>query len=230
MTCNIIATGSDGNATIVNGGILIDCGVTMKSLRPYAKQLRLVLLTHTHSDHFKPPTVRALAKARPALRWACCYWMVDQLLAVGVDRRCIDVVEPGQCVSYEDFASVMPEKTPHNVPNCCWHVFTGGESLIYATDCGDLDGIEAEEYDMYLIEANHSRAELEARIAEKEAAGEFAYEIKAAENHLSREQAIDWLARNMGPRSQWIPMHEHKDKGGGANGGTPDVCENDSSF
>lgn len=227
MTCNIIATGSDGNATIINDTILIDCGVTMKALRPFAKQLRLVLLTHTHSDHFKPPTVRALAKARPALRWACCPWMVDHLLAAGVNIRCIDVIKPGHAAEYHDLAAVMPEKVHHNVPNCCWHVFTGGETLIYATDCGDLDGIEAEDYDMYLIECNHSRAELEARIAEKEAAGQFAYELKAAENHLSREQAIDWLSRNMGPNSKWLPMHEHKEKGGGTDGGAPDVGKDD---
>lgn len=217
MTCNIIATGSDGNATIINDAILIDIGVTMKALRPYAKQLRLVLLTHTHSDHFKPATVRALAKARPALRWACCYWMVDILLASGVNIRQIDVITPGNAASYDGLAAVMPEKTLHNVPNCCWHVFSGNECMIYATDCGTLDGIEAKDYDLYLIEANHSRAELEARIAEKEAAGEYAYEIKAAENHLSREQAIDWLAANMGPKSEWIPMHEHKNKGGGTD-------------
>lgn len=228
MTCNIIATGSDGNATIINDTILIDIGVTMKALRPFVKRLRLVLLTHTHSDHFKRATVRSLAKARPALRWACCYWMVDNLLAAGVDARQIDVIEPGHAVSYKDLASILPEKTLHNVPNCCWHVYAAGESMIYATDCGTLDGIEAKGYDLYLIEANHSRAELEARIAEKEAAGEYAYEIKAAENHLSREQAIDWLTANMGPKSEWIAMHQHKDKGGGTDGGAPDVRKNDN--
>ena len=31
----IIASGSTGNATVINGNILIDCGVSLKALRPY---------------------------------------------------------------------------------------------------------------------------------------------------------------------------------------------------
>ena len=212
MNYKILATGSTGNATIINDIILVDAGVPMKVLRPYADDLKLVLLTHHHGDHFKPAAVRALARRRPALRWACCDWMVDHLLGAGVNPRCIDVIEPGHAASYDGLASVMPEKIPHNVPNCAWHIFIGDETIFYATDTGTLDGVEAKGYDLYMVEANHIRAELEERIAAKEAAGEYAYEIKAAENHLSYEQAMDWLAENIGPRSLWIPMHAHKDR------------------
>lgn len=69
MTYNIISTGSKGNAVVINGRILIDCGVPFKALEPVKKDLRLVLLTHIHSDHFNPRTARALSKERPALRW-----------------------------------------------------------------------------------------------------------------------------------------------------------------
>lgn len=48
MNIEIVQTGSDGNAVIINDNILIDCGVPFKKLEPYAKQLRLVLLTHVH--------------------------------------------------------------------------------------------------------------------------------------------------------------------------------------
>lgn len=226
MTYNILASGSDGNATIVNDYILIDCGVPFKALRPYAKQLRLVLMTHQHSDHFKPGTVARLAHDRPALRFGCCPWMVKDLVDSGVSRRQIDVLEPDMLSVYADF-SVLPVKLTHNVENCGYKIYAGGQSLFYATDTGTLDGITAKGFDIYMVEANHVRADLEARIAEKEAAGEFCYEVRAAENHLSFEQARDWLAENMGPRSIWIPMHEHKEKRGGKHGGTADVCEND---
>ena len=76
MTFNVIATGSTGNAVVINDSILIDCGVPYKALEPVKKDLKLVLLTHVHSDHFKPRTVRALHKERPALQWACGEWMV----------------------------------------------------------------------------------------------------------------------------------------------------------
>lgn len=217
MNYKIIATGSAGNAVIINDNILIDCGVPYKSLRPYDKQLRLVLLTHEHSDHFRPGTIRILARQHPAIRWACCEWMVGHLLAAGVPARAIDVFEPHHAGSYDGLAAIMPEQLTHNVPNCGWHVFQTGESLFYATDTGTLDGIEASNYDLYMIEANHTQEELAARIAAKEARGEFAYEYRAAENHLSYEQAVDWLASNMGPHSQWIPMHAHIDHGGEEN-------------
>ena len=50
MTYDILATGSSGNAVVINGEILIDCGVPMKKLREsgYIKSLNLVLLTHAH--------------------------------------------------------------------------------------------------------------------------------------------------------------------------------------
>lgn len=228
MNYKVIATGSTGNATIIEDCILIDCGVPYKAIKPYADKLKVVLLTHQHGDHFNPATVKALARQRPALRWACCGWMVDHLLAAGVNVRCIDVMRPGYASSYNGVAAVMPVKIPHNVPNCGWHISRNGELLFYATDTGSLDGVEAKNYDLYMVEANHTRAELEARIAAKQANGEYAYEYKAAENHLSYEQAVDWLAANMGPTSLWVPMHGHKEKEGGQDHGREtDACEDD---
>ena len=111
---------------------------------------------------------------------------------------------------------------PHNVPNCGWKIFHtiiarghGGskvEKLFYATDASNLDGITAKDFDLYMIECNHREDEIRERIAAKEAAGEYAYEVNAAENHLSWEQATEWLQEN-GPHSTFIPMHQHKDKG-----------------
>lgn len=214
MTYNIIATGSAGNAVTINDEILIDCGVPFKTLEPYTKPLKLVLLTHIHGDHFKPSTVAALHKARPALRWGCCEWMVEPLLEAGMDKRVIDICTPGYCLIYRDFVTVKPEHIPHNVQNCCWHIWSGAESLFYATDCATLDAVEAKDYDLYMIEANHTKAEIEARIEAKREAGEFAYEYRAAQNHLSQEQAMDWLAENMGPNSRYVFLHQHIDRSG----------------
>jgi len=171
-------------------------------------------------DSFRPETVRALHWERPALRWGCCEWMVPHLIEAGVDRRVIDVMEferPGRsgAVIYSHLAIIKPECLFHNVPNCGWHIWFGEEKLFYATDTGTLDGIEAKDYDLYMIEANHTQAEIEERIREKEAAGEFIYETAAQQNHLSREQALEWLARNMGQQSRYVFLHQHKDRGDG---------------
>ena len=216
MTYDIISTGSKGNAVVINDHILIDCGVPFKSLYEVKKRLRLVLLTHIHGDHFKPWTVRALAEERPALRWGCCEWMVGPLLMAGVDKRRIDVFDPDVPAfeMYGALCSIRPERLTHNVPNCGYHILSNGERLFYATDTGTLDGIEAMGYDLYMVEANHTRAELEARMEAKRVAGEFSYEWAAAQNHLSKEQAEDWLYQQMGPNSKYIFLHQHQDKGG----------------
>ncbi|WP_298021131.1 hypothetical protein [uncultured Dysosmobacter sp.] len=48
MTCNIIATGSKGNAIQLDHRLLLDCGVPFKVLQPIFMELNLVLLTHRH--------------------------------------------------------------------------------------------------------------------------------------------------------------------------------------
>lgn len=224
MTYDILATGSSGNAVVINGEILIDCGVSMKKLREsgYIKNLKLVLLTHAHGDHFNAATVRALHKERPALRWGCCEWMVPLLtkdrksIDPAVDKRVIDVFDVGDGFNGYDYkrvhSYVVPVPLMHDVPNCGYRIIIRNEYLFYATDTSTLDHIEAKNYDYYLIEANHTRAEIEARIADKQARGEFAYEIRAAQNHLSQEQALDWLARNAGPKSRYVFLHQHTNR------------------
>lgn len=50
MNYEVVSTGSkDGNCLVINGEIAIDMGVTWKKIAPYAKTLKLVLLTHIHS-------------------------------------------------------------------------------------------------------------------------------------------------------------------------------------
>lgn len=218
MTYNVISTGSKGNAVVINDRILIDCGVPYRLLEPVAKALKLVLLTHVHGDHFKPQTVRRLHRERPALRFGCCAWMAGPLLAAGVDKRAIDLYSfaGDRCefesawYQYDYFVAVKPEHLTHNVPNCGYHITMNDERLFYATDTGTLDGIEAKGYDLYLIEANHTREELEERLAAKRAAGEFAYELAAAANHLSREQAENWIYQNIGPNGRYVFLHQHQ--------------------
>lgn len=217
MDINIIATGSKGNAVVINRSILIDCGVPFNKLAEVKKNLKLVLMTHAHGDHFRPATVRALAKERPALRWACCEWMVEPLVKAGVDKRVIDVLLSNESPSYCAYfysglhTRVFPTLLTHDVPNCGWALDISGERLFYATDTANLDGITASNYDYYLIEANYTEADIERRIAEKMAAGEFCYEARAKKTHMSQETALEWLSKNMGKNSQYMFLHRHKD-------------------
>lgn len=215
MICNVIATGSTGNAVILDNDLLIDCGVPFGALQDHYRALKIALLTHIHGDHFNPATIKRLHYLRPALRFACAPWLLQPLLDIGIARPMIDCVLPSanRGILYQNNLILRCERIPHDVDNCCWHIkMPDGTLAFYATDCGSLDEIAAHDYDLYLVEANHTQAELAARLAAKEEKGEYAYERRAAEVHLSQEQAMDWLAENMGPRSKYILLHQHKER------------------
>lgn len=211
MNCNIISTGSQGNAVVVDDIILIDCGVSFKALKDVYKKLQIVLLTHIHADHFKRNTIKRLAKERPTLRFGCCEWLANELVEAGVSWQNIDVFEIGKVYDYEAF-KVSPVKLYHNVPNCGYRLFTNDEKGIYATDTGHLQGITAKGYDLYMIEANYTDDDLQERINAKLEAGEYCYELNVANRHLSHEQASEWLMDNMGEKSEYVFLHAHKDK------------------
>lgn len=211
MNYNIISTGSQGNAVVVNNHILIDCGVTFKALKGVYKDLQIVLLTHIHLDHFNGKTIKRLADERPTIRIGCCEWLVNDLVEAGVPKQSIDVFEIGKIYDYKAF-KVSPIKLYHNVPNCGYRIFANGEKAIYATDTEHLQGITAKDYDLYMIEANYTDEDLQERINAKLEAGEYSYELNVASRHLSHEQASEWLMENMSFHSEYVFLHGHKDK------------------
>lgn len=217
MICDVIATGSQGNAVAIGSEILIDCGVPYKQIAHLVPRLKLVLLTHRHSDHFAPTTVKRLHKERPGLRFGCCEWMVPHLLKAGVSPSVIDSYSPlFGCVYAYDKCRILISAFPlhHDVENCGYMITRNGFKILYATDTSTLDHITAQGYDLYLIEANHTEDELADRIRRKAEAGEYVYEYRVEHTHLSRESADAWLAMNAGPNSRVKYLHQHKESKG----------------
>lgn len=215
MNYNIISSGSKGNAVVIENNILIDCGVPFKKLKNIYKRLSIVLLTHIHSDHFNKTTIKHLALERPALRFGCCEWLVEELLKCGVNKRNIDVLNIGKWYKYGTF-KINPILLYHNVDQCGYRIFIENgnkvQKMIYATDTNKLDGITAKDYDLYLIEANYTDEDINERIKLKEKLGMYCYEKDAMLNHLSKEKCDKFLYDNMGANSQYEYMHQHNDK------------------
>jgi phosphoribosyl 1,2-cyclic phosphodiesterase len=207
----IIGTGSTGNATLLDG-ILIDCGMPYRAIAPYIKDIKIVLLTHSHCDHLKISTLRRIYCERPSVRYVCGDHLLPYLTDSGISPLQIDLVCPGMLYDYGNF-EIEPVELVHNVPNFGYKIhFWSGERAIYATDTNSLYGIEAKGYTWYMIEANHGEAEIRERIKEKVMANEYAYEYDAERNHLSREKANEWLYKMVCPSSKIYYMHEHKNK------------------
>lgn len=213
MNYKVIESGSSGNATIIENIILIDCGVSFKKLSEYYRNLKLVLLTHIHSDHFNKITIKKLAKERPTLRFGCCEWLVKELIDCGVDKRNIDIYEIDYCYPYSSKLSIEVFNLLHDVPNCGYKIFIDDKKYFYATDTNSLENIEAKDYDMYFIEGNYEdKKQLEERKQKHIEKGEYYYEDRVEKTHLSQVQATEWLMENTGSNSQYIFMHEHKEK------------------
>lgn len=211
MDVEIVQTGSSGNCVILDKTICLDCGVSFKKLRNHLNDLQLVFISHAHADHFNASTILRLHKYRPSLRFCGNIDVADHLLEIGVKMRNIDLLEEGKVYDY-GFAKIEPFALYHDKMNYGLKIYKDGQKAIYIVDTGYLDGIEAKDFDLYLVEANHTQAEIEERVQEKIAAGEYAYEVRAAKYHLSYEQTADWLAKNMGQKGLWYPLHQHEER------------------
>ena len=206
MNFNILNSGSDGNGLIIEDIILIDCGISFKKLEDYYKKIKIVLLTHKHQDHFNKITIKKLAYERPTLRFACCEWLVDELVKCGVEKKKIDVLKIGKNYNYNAFI-VEPIKLYHDVPQCGYKLKIGTNRLIYATDTSKIDHIKAKNYNYYFIEGNYENEEE----LHNRAVDEY-YENRVKRTHLSKVKATEWLMKNMGESSKYIFMHEHKER------------------
>lgn len=208
---DVLQTGSSGNCVVLNDIIALDMGVSYKKVAPYSRDLQLIFVGHEHTDHFKTSTIRTLAAERPTIRFCGGEWMVCKFMGAGVSARNIDVLEAEKRYDYGAF-QIEPVTLYHDVPNYGLKVFINGKKVIYIVDTGYVDDVDAKDFDLFFLESNHTQAEIEARIGDKLARGEFAYEVRAARNHLSQEQALEWLAQNAGPNSKYVFLHAHKEK------------------
>lgn len=207
----IISSSSKGNAVIING-VLIDCGVSFKKIKPYLGDLQAVCLTHRHSDHFNASTIKTLAFEKPSLYFVCGEHMTELLLACNVNPQKIVVLKEGEKADFGTFSAKVVNLY-HDVPNVAYKLNFGDLKVFYATDTNSLDGIVAKNYDLYLIEGNYSERELVERVKHKRILGEYIYESRVVNTHLSREQAEAWLYENAKENSEYIFMHAHESTG-----------------
>lgn len=210
---NKVASSSHGNCYIYNNDLMVDCGVPFSKIKPYYKDIKLLLLSHIHSDHFNKATIKKLIELRPTLYVCCGEWLVQELKDLGI-KKC-KLLSLDMNASY-DFGKyiITPFPAKHDVPNCGYKILIKRDNyqIFHATDINSLQGITAKNYDLYCLEANYDEEELKTRLQEKEAAGEYAYEHRVLQTHLSKEECNRFLIENMGDNSECVYLHQHIDK------------------
>ena len=202
----VISSGSEGNAVIYNNTIMVDCGVSLKALQEVKRSLKIVLLTHKHSDHLKIRTLQRLQAERPTLRVACGDFLLEELPCI----KNIDVLQVGKIYDYGAF-KVSPVKLYHDVPNFGWRIFLpNGQKIFHATDTVHLEGITAKGYDLYAIEHNYCDEYIQQAIEEARANGEYTHAYGNINTHLSIQQARAFIEANRKESSEVLELHKSR--------------------
>lgn len=219
MNYRIISTGSKGNSLYIDHGfkILIDIGVPYAAIK--GLNIDLVFLTHVHSDHLRISTLRRLVLNHPTVKVVAPPYLYFKLIQSGIPKRNIVIatrdIEKVQIKTNSKLLVAKCFSLHHDVPNVGWTMDMQSEagekvSILYATDTSSMSHIKYPSLDYYFLEANYEDSEIEKRIAEKISKGEYSYELRAREQHLSKEKADIWLADNAGENSVFVYMHRHE--------------------
>lgn len=215
MRYNVINSGSDGNAIIIEDILLLDCGVPFSKIKEYIFNLKLIFISHLwlHSDHLKKETIKKIAFERPTLKFVCGSYDIVEILAnkCNVSKKNIYLLDVGKWYDL-GIIKVKLEHIEHDVPNCLIKWEYHSKKGIYAVDTSNLNNIVAKNYDNYFIEANYIEEELEKRKEQKILNNDFEIETRIKNSHLSKEQCDDFLLKNMGDNSVYIYCHQHKNK------------------
>ncbi|MFT4528672.1 hypothetical protein [Staphylococcus haemolyticus] len=152
MYYEIISTGSKGNSVIIND-IMVDCGVAFKRLKEYLYDIKYLLLTHIHSDHIKPTTLKRIKKEFPHIKVIGNYeiaqlYDVDHIINAGFP---MDIDN----YTFEAFECV------HDVVTYGYTWAFNDNEIIYATDTNSLENAPERKYDYLFLESNHDVEKLE---------------------------------------------------------------------
>jgi Cft2 family RNA processing exonuclease len=212
MKYEIIGTGSSGNCVILDD-IMLDCGLPYKQIKPYLKDIKLIFISHKHSDHLNKSTIKKIAYNNPTIKFLVAFYLVDLLLELGVSKKNIITVDLEKWYNI-GIANVKLEALMHDVPNTALKIQKGNQKAIYIVDTNSVDHLVAKDYNLYMIEANYTdEEELENRIKKDYEEGlSYSHYERVRKTHLSQLKAYNWLQKNMNEESEFVFLHAHRDK------------------
>lgn len=204
MKYEIIATGSKGNAVLIND-ILVDCGIPFKRLKPYLYEVNTLLITHEHSDHVKATTLRAIKKHFPNIQVVANY-MVKQLFP-----NYVDLTANGGVPLFTQSGIVTPFDCVHDVPCLGYSWIVDGKKVVYATDTSTMDNCPVDiAVDYCFLEANYDEIKVQQIVQNTDMLKKYGYDIrKGTVRHFSKQQCKSFFYKNRADEnSQLIQLHQ----------------------
>ena len=214
MRFSSLGSGSRGNALIVESNetrVLIDCGVTLRSLNTGLERLDLsldaidaVFITHEHGDHIKGLKSLARQSSMPL------YMTHGTAIKSGLDHlpqmNIIDQLTP---VAIGDLF-VQPVTVPHDAREPCQFVIStqpapdrGAKKLGVLTDLGSCTPHIIQSYqncDAMILECNYD----ERMLQNGPYPMSLKQRVKGDWGHLSNGQAADLLSKLQHQNIQWL--------------------------
>lgn len=208
MRTSVLSSGSKGNCVLVetnNTKVLIDLGVTksyveerLKELEVDPKDIKAILITHTHVDHIQGLKV-FLKKYNVKL-------YVNKVIL----NLLHEYIEGFDYVLYEEpyfkieDIEVNVIKTSHDVKGSVGFILTNGnKSMVYLTDTGYINNKYFERLsnrDLYIMESNHD--------VEMLMNGNYPFHLKrrilSDKGHLSNDDASYYLSQFIGNKTKTI--------------------------
>ena len=207
MHCQILASGSGGNATLIRAGeqgVLVDAGLAPRALRDRLDAARLphrglqhVLVTHGHLDHARSAGIvakrnGATVHCAPSLMRARSLARAGRFCALRIGES----TELGPADSALRFTSIP---IPHDCdPTVAFRIEHAGRALGIVTDIGRFDEPVARALrgvHVLVLEFNHDVGLLE-RGPYPES---LKRRIRGGRGHLSNEEAAEMLRAIAGP-------------------------------
>lgn len=198
MHYEIVKTGSTGNCVIIND-VMVDVGVPFKAIKDKLYDIKYILLTHIHSDHIRPATLKNIRKMFPRIKIIGNY-EVHQLYGVDI------LANAGFSVALDAYY-FEPFECVHDVLTYgyCWQY--DGKSIIYATDTASMKNAPKRKYDYFFIESNHDEKKVEMLLHTRNNYGYDAY--SGAKRHLSTQDAKAFYYTNRRDKnSVFIELHQ----------------------
>jgi len=156
----VFNSGSSGNCIYVDTGdckFLLDAGLSIKDTKAGLRgsgvrlsDIDYILVTHGHSDHVKG--LKNIVEKYDTK----VITSEGENLILGIPASSFVKISHRKTVEIAN-TKVTAYKIWHDTPEAlCFSVENSiGEKLLYLTDCGTDEGIDVEEHDVYIIEANY---------------------------------------------------------------------------
>lgn len=214
MKVKVLASGSKGNCTLIQTNqinILIDIGITyqqliveLEKINLTPKDITVILITHTHSDHIKGlPTLVKKTNLK--------VYVLDSMI-----EELKNKVPLNNMFRYEDPLELEDLKIKlirisHDVEGVGFIIENDHHSLVYITDTGYINRKYLplmKDKEVYIIESNHDEKML--------MEGPYPYILKqrviSDKGHLSNKTAAEYLLETVGKNTKKIVLAHISEK------------------